>query len=196
MKVGIIIGSIRPTRVSDRMAKWIQKELEGRSVDVTMIDLLDYPLPMFNEEVSPMFNPNRKVSGKVAEFLKVVGQQDGIVLVTPEYNRSYSSVLKNALDYIDFQLKRKPVMLAAHGSTGGAQAVSHLRAVIPGLLGVTSPTAVMTTGWLSEIIMEDGSLNENDRIIDVHKRSIDNALTEFLWLNEALSQARKLDSKK
>lgn len=195
MKVGIIIGSIRKTRVSDRMAKWIGSELsKQKDAEVTMIDLMDYPLPMFDEDISPQYNPNRTPSGVVGDYLNVVGDQDGLVVVTPEYNRSYSSVIKNALDYIDFQLKRKPVMLAAHGSTGGAQAVSHLRAVFPGLLAVTSSGAVMVNGQLGDLLDENGKLNEKSPMAQYVMGSLERAITEFLWLIKALNEGRAKES--
>lgn len=194
MKVGILIGSVRKGRISDRMAKWINLELKKQEgVETTIIDLVDYPLPLFDEAVSPQYNPDRKPEGVVAKFLDAVGSQDGLVVITPEYNRSYSAAVKNALDYIDFQLKRKPVLLAAHGSTGGAQAVSHLRAVFPGLLAVTSPVAVMVNGWLSEVIKEDGQLNQDSPMAKVIPANLDRALEEFLWLTKTLNDGRSKD---
>lgn len=191
MKVGIILGSIRQGRQSERLAKWVQSELsKQKDVSVTMIDLLDYPLPLFDEPMSPQYNPDRKTNGVLADYLKIVGDQDGIVLVTPEYNRSYSSAAKNALDYLDFQLKRKPVMLVAHGSTGGAQAISHLRAVFPGLLAVTSPGAVMVNGQLSAMFDENGKINDSNPIAEHVKANLDRATEEFLWLVSSLNEGR------
>lgn len=192
MKLGIIIGSVRENRVSDRLAKWVEieaKKLEG--IETKLIDLLDYPMPLFNEGVSPQFNPDRQPPDEVRSFLDILEGVDALVVVTPEYNRSYSSVLKNALDYIAFEIKRKPVMLAAHGSTGGAQAVAHLRGVFPGLATTTTPPAVMIVGPLTNLIDEDGNPTEeatkNPR---GPQASLINALEELKWYSDALSKAR------
>src|ERR1700722_8891334 len=144
MTVGIVIGSVREGRVTNRLAKWVANEVDKNDgLESKIIDLKDYPMPLFDEPVSPQYNPNRKPVKEVQLWLDAVNECDAVVLVTPEYNRSYAPALKNALDYLDFQLKRKPVLLVSHGSTGGAQAISHLRGVIPGLLSITIPTAVM-----------------------------------------------------
>lgn len=193
MKLGIVIGSIREERVSDRLAKWVENQAKTmEEVETMMIDLKHYPMPLFNEPVSPQYNPNRKPEKIVQEWMDAVGQCDALVLVTPEYNRSYSSVLKNALDYLDFQLKRKPVSLVAHGSTGGAQAVSHLRAVIPGLVAVTNPMAVMVVGRVGEMFDEEGNPNEEIKNNPYGPQfALKNALIELKWLSDALSKARE-----
>jgi NAD(P)H-dependent FMN reductase len=192
MKLGIVIGSIRQNRLSDRLAKWVEnhaKTMDG--VEVEMIDLKDYPMPMFDEPVSPQFNPDRKPAPPVKAFLDKIQACDAVVLVTPEYNRSYSSVLKNALDYLDFQLKRKPVMLVAHGVNGGAQAVAHLRGVIPGVTGVTIPNAVMVGGRTDENIDEEGELAANLKENPYGPQTaLDNALNELKWYSDALAAAR------
>ena len=143
MKLGIIIGSTREGRSTDRAAKWaatIASTLED--VEVTTLDLRDYNLPMFNEAISPQYNPDRKPEGVVKQWLDVLDAQDAFIIVTPEYNRSIPAVLKNALDHIAYQLERKAVGIIAHGSANGAQAVSHLRGIIPGVLAVSVPRAV------------------------------------------------------
>jgi NAD(P)H-dependent FMN reductase len=110
MKLQVIIGSTRPGRISDRVAKWVAaeaKNLPDTSVDV--VDLADYNLPFIDEAISPQFNPDRKPNEPARRWLSKLAEADVYVLVTPEYNRSYSAVLKNALDYVDFQMAKKPV---------------------------------------------------------------------------------------
>ena len=193
MKLGIIIGSVRKERVSDRVAKWVAKEAQNlESTEVVMIDLLDYKMPLFDEAASPQFNPNRETDPSAKKFIDIVAPLDAVVIVSPEYNRSYSSVLKNALDYLDFQLSKKPVQLVAHGSTGGAQAVSHLRAVLPGLGAITNPTAVMLTYRVGDVISEDGELNEDIKALPYGPQStLKNALADLKWYSDALATARK-----
>lgn len=193
MKLQIIIGSTRPGRVSDRLAKWVAqgaKDLSG--VEAELVDLADYELPFLDEPISPQFNPNRQPNPVAKKFLTKLAEADAFVLVTPEYNRSYSAVLKNALDYIDFQFAKKPVALVAHGSTGGAQAVSHLRAVLPGLKSVTTPTATFVVGGVGELFDESGNLvNEEVRSNPYGPQAALKATLEDLkWYSDALSVAR------
>lgn len=191
MKVGIVIGSVREGRISDRIAKWVENEAKNSpTITSEIVDLKDLSLPLFDEPVSPQYNPDRQTTGDVKKWLDKVASFDALVLVTPEYNRSYSAALKNALDYLAFEVKRKPVMLVSHGVTGGAQAVSHLRAVLPGLGSITIPTAVMINGRAGELINENGEANEEVKNNPYGPQaSLKNALEELEWYSDALSSA-------
>ena len=195
MKLQVIIGSTRPGRVSDRIAKWVAKEAADLSdTTVELIDLADYPLPFLDEPISPQYNPNRKPSPATQKWLDKLAQADAYVLVTPEYNRSYSAVLKNALDYIDFQFAKKPVALVAHGSTGGAQAIAHLRGVLPGLKSVTTPSATFFLDRVGEVISQDGELDEALKTKPYGPRAaLEATLTELKWYSDALAAARAQD---
>jgi NAD(P)H-dependent FMN reductase len=161
-------------------------------VEVELIDLDNYVLPYLDEPISPQYNPERKPNEAATRMLEKFGQADAFVLITPEYNRSYSAVLKNALDYIDFQFKQKPIALVAHGVTGGAQAIAHLRGVIPGLLGITTPKAVFLVGRAGEMIDEKGNLKEDLKTIPGGPgTSLAASLEELKWYSDALSAARK-----
>jgi len=193
MKLGIVIGSVREGRISDRIAKWVDNEAKSSStISSEVVDLKDFSLALFDEPISPQYNPDRQATGEVKKWLDKIGGFDALVLVTPEYNRSYSAVLKNALDYLDFQIKRKPVMLVAHGVTGGAQAVSHLRAVLPGLGAITTPSAVMITGRAGEMINEEGQATEEVKNNPYGPQTaLKNALAELEWFSDALVAASK-----
>jgi|SRR5579884_4213956 len=193
MKLQIIVGSTRPERVSDRVAKWVAKAAAQLSdSEVEIVDLADYNLPFFNETMSPQFNPNRQSVPSVRRWLDKLSQADAYVLVTPEYNRSYSAVLKNALDFIDFQISQKPVALVAHGTTGGAQAVAHLRGVLAGLRSFTTPSATYLLGRAGDLLDETGEI-KNEEIKNSKmgpQAALANTLNELKWYADALSAAR------
>ena len=192
MKLGIIVGSTREGRVTPKIAKWVEKEANKYDeLDAKLIDLKDYPLPFFDEAISPQYNPDRKPDPAVKKFLDEVSKYDAYVLITPEYNRSYSAVLKNALDFTDFQFNRKAVLLVSHGSTGGAQAIAHLRAVVPGIGAVSTPKAVMLNYSALADISDDGSINPEAQEnafgpISVLKPALD----DLVWFAGALSKAK------
>lgn len=192
MKVQVIVGSTRPGRVTPRIAKWVAAnaaQLPDTTVEV--VDLADYQLPFLDEPVSPQFNPDRQPNPEARKWLDKVAQADAYVLVTPEYNRSYSAVLKNALDYLDFQIAKKPVALVAHGSTGGAQAVAHLRGVLPGLKSFTTPTATFIIGRGGELFDEAGNLSDAAQSNPVNPQTALKAtLEELKWYSDALAAAR------
>lgn len=188
--IAVIIGSTREGRVTDRLASWVAKEIK-KHADVTIIDLKDHPLPFFEEAVSPRYNPERKSEPVVQRWLDTIAQFDGYALVTPEYNRATSGVLKNAIDFLDYQMEQKPVALIGHGTTGGAQAVGNLRNALPGVGAVTIPQAIYFSHRVGEVISEDGELHEE---IAANPYGPQTALSsqaqQLVWFAEALKSAK------
>ncbi len=192
MKLQVIVGSTREGRVSHRVVNWVAQEAKNLTdTDVEIVDLVDYPLPFFDEPIPPQYNPDRKPSAAAKKWLDKVAEADAYVLVTPEYNRSYSAVLKNALDYIDFQFAKKPVALVAHGSTGGAQAVSHLRGVLPGLQAITVPKATFMVGGAGNLTEEDDLNEEMKGNPYGPQAALKATLEDTKWYSDALAAARK-----
>lgn len=189
-KIGIIIGSTRQGRVTDRLATWVAEEVK-KLAEVEVIDLKDYPLPFFEEPVSPRYNPERAPQGEVKKWLDKVAEFDGYVMVTPEYNRSTSGVLKNAIDFLDYQMEQKPVALVGHGTAGGAQAVGNLRNALPGVGAVTIPQAIYFNHRVGEVVSEDGTLHEE---IASNPYGPQTALAsqakQLVWFTDALKAAK------
>ncbi len=156
-KIAVIMGSTREGRVTDKLARWVAKEI-GTKAEVEMLDLRDYPLPFFDEPMPPRYNPARTPSPAVQKWLDKIAEFDGYAIVTPEYNRSYSGVLKNALDNTGNEVVDKPVAIVGHGATGGSQAVASLRITLPGNGVVTLPNALFFTDQVGEAIDDDGIL--------------------------------------
>lgn len=156
-KIAVIVGSTREGRMTDKLATWAASEV-AKKADVEVLDLRDYPMPFFDEPISPRYNPERKPEAAVQKWLDAVAGFDGYVIVTPEYNRTMSAVLKNAIDVLDYQMDNKPVAIVAHGSTGGAQAVASLRLAFPGVGAVTLPQALFFTDRVGEAIDDNGIL--------------------------------------
>ena len=156
-KIAVIIGSTREGRSTDKLATWVAKEVNN-GAEVEVVDLRDYPMPFFEEAASPRYNPNREPKPEVQKWLDKVSEFDGYVLVTPEYNRSTSAVLKNALDTLAYEMDNKPVALVGHGSSGGAQAIANLRMALPGVGAVSIPPALFFTDQVATAIDDDGML--------------------------------------
>lgn len=158
-KIAVVIGSTRQGRQSDRLANWVANNIKGKA-DVEVLDLRDFPIPFLDEAISPRYNPERKADEPTQKWLDAIAPFDGYVLVTPEYNRSTSGVLKNALDVLDYQIDNKPVALVAHGTSGGGQAVANLRMALPGVGGVAIPQALFFSDRLADSISESGELKQ------------------------------------
>lgn len=127
-KIALIIGSTRKTRFADKPAQWMLKQAQARDdMDVELVDLRDFDLPLFDEMASNMWMPSsdpRAVAwqNKLAEF-------DGYIFVVAEYNRSITGALKNAIDQAYKEWVRKPFTAIAYGSVGGTRALEHLRTI-------------------------------------------------------------------
>ena len=190
-KIAVIVGSTREGRQTDRLALWVATQY-GKKAEVETLDLRDYPMPFFDEAVSPRYNPERAPAPAVKKWLDKVAEFDGYVIVTPEYNRSITGVLKNALDYLAYEVDNKPVAIVAHGSTGGAQAVASLRIALPGVGAVTVPQALFFSDHLGESIQDDGELTGEKQAKPYGPQSqIDSQVESTLWYADALKAASK-----
>lgn len=197
MKLQIIVGSSRPGRVSDKVAEWVRAEAKNLpDTEVEIVDLMDYELPLLDEAISPQYNPNRTPNPAAKKFLDKLAEADAFVIVAPEYNRSISGALKNAIDYTDFQFAKKPIGVVAHGSTGGAQAVSHLRGIIPGALGITVPSATYFVGRAGELLDDSGELTDEEARSNPYgvQGALKTTLRQVKWYSDALSAARANDA--
>src|SRR5215470_1798808 len=130
LKIHIIIGSTRQKRFADKPATWIYEEAKKRQeLDVELVDLRDYPLPFFDEPISPARMEGKYSNAIVTTWAQKVAEADGYIIVSPEYNHGYSAVLKNAFDHIYPEWNNKPIGFVAYGNVGGARAVEQLRQV-------------------------------------------------------------------
>lgn len=192
MKLAVILGATREGRHSEKLAKWVVEHAKLLpNTEVTLLDLRDYPMPFFDEAVSPKFNPNRQPKPEVKKWLDTLQAFDAYLVVTPEYNHSIPGVLKNALDYTDVQVARKPFAIVSHGSAGGARAASHLKHVISEIRAVPIPTNLALTMRVSEIFDENGTLAEEiDNSDSSPRHRLQGTLEELKWYSDALATAR------
>lgn len=96
-KIAIILGSTRPGRNGEAVARWVHELAVKRGdADYDLIDLLDYNLPHLDEMVPPIMGQYSNQHTHV--WAATIAQYDGFVFVTPEYNHSTSGALKNAID--------------------------------------------------------------------------------------------------
>jgi NAD(P)H-dependent FMN reductase len=127
-RIAIILGSTRPNRNGEQVAKWVYDIASRRDdAEFELVDLRDYPLPHLDEPLPPSMGQYRNEhtrhwADKIASF-------DGFVFVTPEYNHSTSGVLKNAIDYLYAEWNNKAAGFVSYGAVGGARAAEHLRLV-------------------------------------------------------------------
>ncbi|MGX5694223.1 NADPH-dependent FMN reductase [Dermacoccus abyssi] len=126
-RIGIIVGSTRPNRNSEQVARWVLEHAAGRAADFSIVDLRDHPLPHFDESLPPMAGQYQNKHTR--DWAAVVDSFDGFVVVTPEYNHASPGVLKNAFDYLYTEWNNKAIGFVSYGMHGGVRATEQLRLV-------------------------------------------------------------------
>jgi NAD(P)H-dependent FMN reductase len=194
MKLGIIVGSTRQNRKTLQQARWVLKQAQKMDgVQAGLIDLKDYPMPFFDEPISPRYNPDRKIDPAAVPWLKKLEEADAYVFVTAEYNHSIPGVLKNALDYVTWEIQRKPASVVSHGSAGGARAAIQLKVILSESKAVPLPTYTpLTMVKMSDRIDEEGNLAADEQALPHGPQSaLKDMLAELKWYSDALSAARE-----
>lgn len=191
MKLAVVVGTTREGRQSLKQAKWVVNTAkQNEDIEVELVDLANYPMPFFDEAISPRYNPNRSPDPRVQKWLDKVSEFDAYVFVTPEYNHSIPGVLKNAFDYLTWELNRKPAGIVSHGTMGGARAAMHLKEIISEGRAVPIPNFVAMHG-MSEQISDDGKLKE-ELLSNPYgpQATLETLLDELQWYSNALATAR------
>jgi NAD(P)H-dependent FMN reductase len=128
LKIAIIVGSTRPGRKADVVAKWVLEQAQKHGgATFEIVDLADHPLPLLDEPVPPSVRKYSKDHTKA--WSAVISPYDGYIFVTPEYNHSTSGALKNAIDFLFQEWNNKVAGFVSYGTTGGVRAVEHLRGI-------------------------------------------------------------------
>ena len=142
LKIAIIVGSTRPGRKADAVARWVYGLAAQRTdAEFEIVDIRDFDLPLLDEPKPPSMGhytqPHTKVwAAKIAAF-------DGYVFVTPEYNHGIPGALKNAIDFLFAEWNHKAAGFVSYGGAGGARAVEQLRLVLAELHVATVRSQVL-----------------------------------------------------
>ena len=129
IKIGIVIGSTRPGRKAEAVARWaFDIARKRKDAEFELVDIAEFNLPLLDEPMPAMFGQYSHDhtwvwSAKIASF-------DGYVFVTPEYNHGTSAALKNAIDFLYQEWTGKAAGFVAYGATMGIRAVENLRLVL------------------------------------------------------------------
>jgi NAD(P)H-dependent FMN reductase len=176
MKIEIISGSPRINSVTKRVALNLKNWLENNTDHETdIIDMKDWNLP----PVQSVFVSVDRTPDEFKPLAERIFKADAFILVTPEYNGSYSPAMKNLLDHFPKQ-HHKPfgIATASPGAMGGIRASQQLLQLVPALFGIASP-------YLLIVPSVDKKFDEAGNLIDpAFEKSIHNFISEFLWLSE------------
>ncbi|MFV0560516.1 MAG: NADPH-dependent FMN reductase [Enterococcus sp.] len=159
-KIGLVVGSLRKESYNKKVAEAFA-ELLPEGYESVMVEIGN--LPLYNEDLDTEGN----VPENWTTFRNTVKDLDGVIFVTPEYNRSVPAALKNALDvgsrpYGHNVWDKKPglVVTVSPGGIGGFGANHHLR---QSLVFLNVPTLQQPEAYIGNIV---NLVGEDGKIID------------------------------
>ena len=128
MKIGIISGSHRNPSQSEKVARYIEAELERDFEDIEpwLFTLADNPLPLWDQS---LWEDNDEWNQRLAPIKQQLSDSDGFIIVSPEWHGQVPSGLKNFfLLFNRFQVGHKPALIVTvSNGDGGAYPVAELR---------------------------------------------------------------------
>ena len=169
----IVVSSTRPGRIGPKVAEWVAAQAPSSEWEVELLDLSS--LPFFDEEDMPRNGNYAKSHTK--DWASKVFESDAIVVVTPQYNRSFPAPIKNAIDYLFAEWDAKPIALVGYGWSGAVDAMAdltkvlgHVKADVVGSTGLVFTQDVSPAG---EIDVTDERRAELGALVDALAAKVD-----------------------
>jgi NAD(P)H-dependent FMN reductase len=173
-RIGVVIGSTRPTRICAGIAEWIRDAAQEESpLHYELIDLAEIDLPFLDEPLKAALREYEHEHTRV--WSRIVNSYSGFVFVFPQYNWGYPAPLKNALDFLYYEWHDKPATSVTYGTRGGNKAAQQFHGVLEGL-----HTRPLTDRL--EIVITNDAVDEEWQLRDLNAT-----------LRPYLEQVRRLD---
>lgn len=160
-------GSLRKDSFNKKLVRIAADGARAAGAEVTLVDLADYPLPLFDQDLeaaSGMPEAGRKLKQLFLEH-------DGLLISSPEYNSSITAVLKNTIDWVSRPTepnepgvralagKTAAILAASPGALGGLRGLVHLRAILGNIQILVLPDQ-HAVAQAHEAFAPDGSLKD------------------------------------
>lgn len=163
-RILVFAGSARALSYNKRLARLAGAAARKAGADVTLIDLADFSLPLYDGDLEAAHG----IPAAGRELRRLFREHAGLIIASPEYNHSFSPLLKNTIDWVSRQagdenyktfFAGKAVLLTATspGNSGGARGLPHLRQVLSHL-GAQVLEQQITIGQYRTAFAEDGTL--------------------------------------
>src|SRR5215475_12428186 len=177
-------GSLRRDSFNKKLVPLAAKGAREAGAEVTLIDLKDFPLPLFDQDLEA--EHGMPENGK--KLKQLFTDHDGFLIAAPEHNSSVTAVLKNAIDWVSrpapgepslaaFRGKVATLMSASPGALGGLRALIHLRSIL-GNIGVIVLPEQVAVAQAHVAFNPDGSLNDPKQQAGIE--GLGHTLTSFL----------------
>jgi|SRR5579864_5369869 len=159
-------GSTRKDSFNKKLIRIAASAAEAAGAEVTLIDLRDLPLPLFDQDLEAAQGPPENAR----KLKSLMIAHDGLLIASPEYNSSITAVLKNAIDWasrpapgepplVAFKGKVATLMSASPGALGGLRGLVHLRSIL-GNIGVIVLPDQISVSKAFEAYNPDGTLKD------------------------------------
>jgi len=184
--IPVILGSTRRGRQSLKVAQFLIERMQrSGQIEPELLDLAEYRFPIMEERLRFRNDPPPHLQ----EFADKIGRGAAVVIVTPEYNNGYPGVLKNALDYLLPEYRRKPVgiVTVSGGGFGGVLCLAQLRLVVLGAGAFPIP-ASLPVSRVQETFNDDGTLSDT-----AYEKRAQTFLQELIWFADAITLKKEKD---
>lgn len=166
-KILAFAGSTRSASYNKNLVRFAADAARAAGAEVTLLDLRDYPLPLFDGDLE-----EKDGLPENAKKLKAIFREhDALLIASPEYNSSVTAVLKNTIDWVSraesddeaplsaYHCKTAALISASPGALGGLRALVHLRAIL-GNIGVIVLPDQVAVAKAHEVFDENGVLKD------------------------------------
>jgi chromate reductase, NAD(P)H dehydrogenase (quinone) len=186
-KILAFAGSLRADSFNKKLIRIAARSAKESGAEVTLIDLKDYPLPLFDEDLETQATPEN--ASKLKQLFR---EHQGVLLSCPEYNSSITGVLKNVIDWVSrtgqgetsaYSQKSCALLSASPGALGGLRGLVHVRSILGNLNVLLVPQQVALSK-AHEAFTPEGELKDSKQ-----KAAVDKVVVELVSLLKKLHPA-------
>ena len=160
-------GSARANSWNAKLVPIAAKGARDHGAQVTVIDMRDYPMPLFDEDAESASG----MPESAVRFRRLLIDHDGFLIACPEYNSSITPLLKNAIDWasrsekqgdpplVAFRGKAAALMATSQGGLGGLRGLVTVRSIL-GNIGVHVVPTQLAVPSIHKLLAEDGTMSD------------------------------------
>lgn len=185
-RILVFSGSSRRESLNRKLAKVAAQALTDLGGDVTLIELADYPLPIYNGDLEAA----EGIPPAARKLKALFKENHALVIASPENNSSMSSLLKNTLDWISradgdesglvpYRDKIALLLAASPGALGGMRGLKHLRDSLEGLGVLVLPQTLAVSH-------ADQAFDADEQLDEARSKTLRNLAGKLLIVSGAL----------
>lgn len=166
-KILAFAGSARKDSLNKKLLKIAAAGAEAAGADVTLVDLVDFGMPLFNQDLES----EQGMPDKAGKFKRLMIAHDGFLIASPEYNSAFSPLLKNTIDWasrsesddepplVAYRGKTAAILATSPGGLGGMRGLVMLRMLLGNLGVIVLPDQQAVPKGLQSF-NDDGSMSD------------------------------------